>query len=149
MLLKDLCTPDVVSCTADHSALHAARLMRQFHVGDVVVVDGGDADPSPLGVVTDRDIVVEVLGKELDPAQVTLRQIMRTPAVIASTSEDVAQAVERMKTHGVRRVPVVDEHSRLAGILCLDDLLKRLAADAATLADVVIHEQDRERRTRR
>jgi CBS domain-containing protein len=149
MLLKDLCTPDVVSCTADNSALHAARLMRQFHVGDVVVVDGGDADPSPVGVVTDRDIVVEVLGKELDPAQVTLRQIMRTPTVIASTCEDVAQAVERMKAHGVRRVPVVDEHSKLAGILCLDDLLKRLAADAATLADVVSREQDRERRTRR
>lgn len=149
MLLKDLCTPDVVSCTADNSALHAARLMRQYHVGDVVVVEGADADASPVGVVTDRDIVVEVLGRELDPARVTLRQIMRAPAMIASTSEDVAQAVERMKAHGVRRIPVVDEHSKLAGILSLDDLLKRLAADAAILTDIVAREQDRERRTRR
>ena len=149
MLLKDLCTPDVVSCTADNTVLHAARLMRQYHVGDVVVVEGGDADPSPVGVVTDRDIVVEVLGRELDPSRVTLRQLMRAPAVIASTSEDVAQAVDRMKTHGVRRIPVVDEHSKLAGILSLDDLLKRLAADAANLTDIVAREQDRERRTRR
>jgi CBS domain-containing protein len=149
MLLKDLCTPDVVSCAPDRSVLHAARLMRERHVGDVVVVEETGAGQSPIGVVTDRDIVVEVLGKELDPARVTLRQIMRTPAVIASTSEDVLQAVERMKAHGVRRIPVVDESSRLAGILSLDDLLKRLAADAATLAEVIVREQDREQRTRR
>jgi CBS domain-containing protein len=149
MLLRDLCTPDAVACNPDSSVLQAARLMRQHHVGDVVVVEDMATDPSPIGVVTDRDIVVEVLGRELDPARVTLRQIMRTPAVIASTSEDVAQAVERMKAHGVRRIPVVDESSRLAGILCLDDLLKRLAADAATLAEVIAREQDREHRTRR
>ncbi len=149
MLLRDLCTPDVVACAPDSSALYAARLMRQHHVGDVVIVEDPETEPSPIGLVTDRDIVVEVLGKELDPARVTLRQIMRTPAVIASTSEDVVQALERMKAHGVRRIPVVDESSRLAGILCLDDLVKRLAADATTLAEVIAREQDREHRTRR
>jgi CBS domain-containing protein len=149
MLLKDLSTPDVVCCDPDSSVLHAARLMRQHHVGDVVVVEDTETDSSPIGVVTDRDIVVEVLGKELDPARVTLRQIMRTPAVIAGTFEDVAQAVERMKAHGVRRIPVVDSNSKLMGILCLDDLVKHLAADAASLAEVISREQDREHRTRR
>lgn len=149
MLLRDLSTPDVVSCTPDRSALHAARLMRQHHVGDVVVVEDGGADQSPIGVVTDRDIVIEVLGKELDPASVTLRQIMRTPVVIASMFEDVAQAIERMKFHGIRRIPVVDEKSKLVGILCLDDLLKRLAAEATTLAEVITCEQNREHRARR
>lgn len=149
MLLKDLCTPDVVSCAADRSALHAARLMRQHHVGDVIVVEDVETGQSPIGIVTDRDIVVEVLGKELDPGRVTLRQIMRAPAVMAGVSEDVAAAVERMKAHGVRRIPVVDDDSRLIGILCLDDLLKRLAIDAANLADIVAREQDREHRTRR
>ena len=149
MLLKDLCTPDVVSSAPDRSALHAARLMRERHVGDVVVVEDTEAGESPIGLVTDRDIVVEVLGRELDPARVTLRQIMKTPAVIANTSEDALQAIERMKAHGVRRMPVVDGSSRLVGILCLDDLLKRLAADAASLAEVIAREQDREHRTRR
>ena len=149
MLLKDLCTPDVVSCTPDSSALHAARLMRQHHVGDVVVVEDTETGQSPTGVVTDRDIVVEVLGRELDPAKVTLREVMRKPAVIASTSEDVAQAVERMKAHGVRRIPVVDAGSRLAGIVCLDDLLKQLAVEAASLAEIIAREQDREHRSRR
>lgn len=149
MLLREVCTPDVISCAADRSALHAARMMRQHHVGDVIVVEDLESDPSPIGVVTDRDIVVEVLGKELDPGRVTLRQIMRTPVVIASIGEDVSQALERMKVHGVRRIPVVDETSKLIGVLSLDDLLKRLAADAASLVEVVTHEQDREHRTRR
>lgn len=149
MLLKDLCTPDTVSCPPDRSALHAARLMREHHVGDVIIVEDAEAGRAPIGVVTDRDIVVEVLGKELDPARVTLQQIMRTPVVIASTSEDVSQVLERMKFHGVRRIPVVDDTATLVGILCLDDLLKRLAADAASLAEVVSREQDREHRVRR
>lgn len=149
MLLREVCTPDVVSCAPDNSVLHAARLMREHHVGDVVIVEDAEAGRSPIGVVTDRDIVLEVLGKELDPARVTLRQVMRTPVVIASLSEDVAQALERMKFHGVRRIPVVDETATLVGILCLDDLLKRLAADAASLAEVVSREQDREHRVRR
>lgn len=149
MLLRELCTPDVVSCAADRSALHAAHLMRQHHVGDLIVVEDVASDPSPIGMVTDRDIVLEVLGKELDPARVTLRQIMRTPVVIASLGEDITQALERMKFHGVRRIPVVDESSRLVGVLSLDDLLKRLAADAVSLAEVVSREQDREHRIRR
>lgn len=149
MLLKDLCTPDVVSCSPDCNTLHAARLMRLRHVGDVVVVDDAESKRSPIGVVTDRDIVVEVLGNELDPAKITLREIMRKPAVIACTSEDVMQAVERMRIHGVRRIPVVDESSNLVGILCLDDLLKPLATAAATLAEVIAREQDREHRVRR
>ena len=149
MLLKDICTPDVVSCAADRTALHAARLMREHHVGDVIVVEDAESDSSPIGVVTDRDIVVEVLGKELDPARVTLREVMRTPVVIASTSEDLAQAVDRMKFQGVRRIPVVDESSRLVGVFSLDDLLKRLAVEAASIADIVAREQDRERRMRR
>lgn len=149
MLLKDLCTTEVITMPPDASALHAACHMRQHHVGDVVVVEYDDGTPSPLGVVTDRDIVVEVLGKELDPARVRLREIMRKPTVVADGSEDVAQALERMKAHGVRRIPVVDETSKLVGILCLDDLLKRLASDAAALVEVVTREQDREQRTRR
>lgn len=149
MLLKDICTPDVVHCTPSATVLSLARLMRERHVGDVIVVEDADGDQTPVGVVTDRDIVVEVLGRERDPARVCAREIMRRPVVIARTNEDAAQAIERMKAHGVRRIPVLDEQSRLAGIVCLDDLLKQLAADAGALADIVSREQDREHRSRR
>jgi len=149
MLLKEICTPDVVYCTVDTTAATVARLMRERHVGDVVVVEDAEGDQTPIGVVTDRDLVVEVLAKERDPAKVKVREIMRAPIVVAHASEDVHQALERMTVHGVRRIPVMGEHMKLAGILCLDDLLKRLAADAVALAAIVAREQDREQRTRR
>lgn len=149
MKLKELCTPDVASCTADVSALHAARLMRDHHVGDLVILDENSEDGTPIGIVTDRDIVVEVLARDRDPAKVILRDIMRVPLVIARASEEVEQALERMRAHGVRRVPMLDDDGKLAGIVSLDDLLRRLAADAAALTEVIAREQDREHRARR
>jgi CBS domain-containing protein len=149
MKLKELCTTDVASCTAEISALHAARLMRDHHVGDLVILDENSEDGTPIGIVTDRDIVVEVLARDRDPAKVTLRDIMRVPLVIARASEEVEQALERMRAHGVRRVPMLDDEGKLAGIVSLDDLLRRLAADAAALAEVIAREQDREHRARR
>jgi len=149
MLLKMICTPEVVCCSPNVTALAAARLMRQHHVGDLVVVDDPERDQTPLGMVTDRDLVVEVLARERNPAELTVRDIMRTPVVIASGNEDATQALERMKTHGVRRIPVIDQDGKLLGIVSLDDMLVRLAADASMLVDVVTREQGREHRTRR
>jgi CBS domain-containing protein len=149
MLLNEICIPDVVYCSADSTALAAARLMRERHVGDVVVVDEPNGDQTPIGVVTDRDIVVEVIAKEQDPTRVTVREIMRTPVVVAHATEELSAAVERMKAHGVRRVPVMGESQRLVGILCLDDLLKQIAADAGALVEIVSREQNREHRQRR
>ncbi len=149
MLLREICTPEVVCCTPETSVLAAARLMRQRHVGDLVVVEDPDGDQSPLGMVTDRDLVVEVLAQERNPAQLTVREIMRKPVAIASGDEDARQAVERMKLHGVRRIPVVGDHGKLDGIVSLDDLLVQLAADTNMLVDVLAREQGREHRSRR
>jgi CBS domain-containing protein len=148
MQLKEICTPEVVHCTPEVTALGVARLMRERHVGDVIVIED-EEDQTPVGVVTDRDIVVEVLGRERDPAKVAARELMRKPVVIGRTTEDASQAIERMKAHGIRRIPVLDEQHRLAGIVCLDDLLKQLAADAGALAEIISREQDREHRMRR
>ncbi len=149
MLLKEICTPEVACCSPETTVLAAARLMRQRHVGDLVVVDDPDGDRSPLGIITDRDLVVEVLAQERSPAALTVRDIMRAPIAIASIEEDAAQAIERMRIHGVRRIPVVGSDGRLAGILSLDDLLARLAAEANLLAEVVAREQSQEHRIRR
>jgi CBS domain-containing protein len=149
MLLKEICTPDVVYCTPETNIIAAARIMRQKHVGDLIVVDDPNGEQTPLGIVTDRDIVVEVLGKELNPATTLVRDIMRTPVVIAQSTEDSSQAIERMRAHGVRRVPVMGEGRKLIGIVSLDDLLKHLAADANALVDVVDRQQRGEHRTRK
>lgn len=149
MLLKDLCTTDVVYCGPELRVPGAALLMRQKHVGDLVVVTDPDGDQTPIGMVTDRDIVVEVLGKGLDPHTLTVRDIMRSPTVIARDSDDATQAMERMRAHGVRRMPVMAENRKLVGIVSLDDLLRQLAADANALVEIIAREQSNEHRTRR
>lgn len=149
MKLKDLCVLDVAFCTPDVTVVEAARLMRQHHTGDLVVLDDADEEREPVGIITDRDIVLEVLAKGRDPGRTTVREIMSTQLVVASDSEDYAEALQRMATHGVRRVPVVDDKRCVLGIVTLDDMLRVHAAQANRLLDIVGKEQAREQRTRR
>lgn len=149
MQLKDICVLDVAACGRDASVLEAARLMRQHHCGDLVVVDDPKGDRTPAGIVTDRDIVIEVLAAELDPAKTRVAQIMSAKLVIASGSEDERTAIDRMRLHGVRRLPVVDHAGTLLGIVTLDDLLTLHAEQATALAAIVSKEQAHEQRARR
>lgn len=149
MKLKELCELDVVCCTPGLSIIAASRLMRERHAGDLVVVEDMDEEREPVGILTDRDIVVEVLARDKDPRTVTVGAVMSKPLVIASESEDSAQALQRMSAHGVRRVPVVDDQRRVIGIVTLDDLLREHTEQASRLLEVVTKQQIREKRTRR
>jgi CBS domain-containing protein len=146
MLLKDICTTDVVYCGRDTTVLEAAQIMRRKHIGDLVVVDDPTGECAPVGLITDRDIVVKVLGNELDPGRTTVGKIMRTPLVTAAETEDSAVAVSRMRMHGVRRLPVTGREGQLVGIVTLDDLLKKLGSEVTALIEIVTKEQDHERR---
>jgi CBS domain-containing protein len=149
MLMKEICMGNVVVCSPETSALQAASLMRHRHVGDVVVVDNPRDEAVPLGVVTDRDLVVEVLGNGLDPAKTTVGSLMRTPVIIARESEDTTMVIERMRTHGVRRVPVVAGEGEVVGIVTLNDLLKAVIAEASALLEVMTKGQLNELHSRR
>jgi CBS domain-containing protein len=144
MRIREICTTDVVCCRPDATALEAARLMRSRHVGDVVVVSDVEV-PVPLGVVTDHDLAVEVLGNGREAAIMPLSALVRTPVVIAADYEDVHAALERMRVHGVRRMPVVDEGGSLVGLVTLDDLLGALLADMHALLETTGRGQRRER----
>ena len=149
MLLKEICVLDVASCGRDAGILEAARLMRQHHTGDLIVVDDPNGDRVPVGIVTDRDIVVEVLANGLDLTETRVAQIMSAKLVIAAAAEDTSDAMDRMRLHGVRRLPVVDHDGSLMGIVTLDDMLTLHAAQGTALADIVSKEQHREHRTKR
>jgi CBS domain-containing protein len=149
MLLKAICTPDVICCGPATSVQAAASLMRLQHIGDLVVVDDPEEDRIPLGVITDRDIVVEVLANGLNPATTAVRSLLRTPIVIAHEDEDASEALERMRTHGIRRLPIVGSAGKLAGVITLDDILKLVAADINALVEIVGRERDLEQRLRR
>lgn len=149
MKLKSVCTLDVACCTGTATISEAARLMRQHHTGDLVVVDDTDGDRIPVGIITDRDIVVEVLGKGLDPAKTAVAGVMSTQLVVADCCEDVSEAVERMRVHGVRRIPVTGDNGALMGIFTLDDLLKLNSDQVDAPVAIVTKEQTRENRVRR
>ena len=149
MLIKEICMGNVVVCGPETSAVQAASLMRHRHVGDVVVVDDPQDEGVPLGVVTDRDLVVEVLGNGLDPAKTTVGSFMGRPVVIARESEDATLVIERMRTHGVRRVPVVGGEGEVVGIVTLNDLLKAVIDEASALLEVTSKGQLNELHSRR
>lgn len=149
MKLKELCVLDVACCHKDTTIAEAARLMRQHHTGDLVVTDESDGTQEPVGIVTDRDIVMEAIAKGHDPDRTRVSDVMGKPVVVASGSEDVATAIERMRAHGVRRLPIVDESGAVLGIFTLDDLYRVVAEQTAALAAIVTKGQTRENRGRR
>lgn len=149
MYLKDLCTLDVASCARQQTVAEAAQLMRKQHAGDLIVVDSSDGESKPIGIITDRDIVVEVIALGRDPHQITVGEIMSTRLVIAGAEEDVTTALERMRAHGVRRIPVVDARECMLGIITLDDLLQWLARQAGALSEIVTKGQSHEHRSKR
>ncbi|MBQ5942911.1 CBS domain-containing protein [Massilia sp. AB1] len=148
MHIGEICTSDTISCTRDETVQGAALLMRQHHVGDVIVVDAADDSNIPVGIVTDRDIVVSVIAPGLDPASILVGDIMSDDLLTASESDDVYELIERMRLRGIRRVPVVDAAGKLSGVVCADDLLEFLAEEMGELSRISSWQQAHERRVR-
>jgi len=149
MLLSSFCTVEVATCLRATTVNEAARLMRERHVGDLVVVDDDGETRSPVGVITDRDIVVEALGKGLDTSRTRVEQLVRAPIVLAREDEDTTVALDRMRTNGVRRLPVVNARGHLVGIVTADDLIVGLAEAMHALTEVMKRERGHETRHRR
>lgn len=140
MKIGQLCKREIVSVLPATPLSEAARLMRQHHVGSVLVVDA--AEPRKLvGIVTDRDIVVEVVASSIDPRTVAVGEIMTAAVMVAHEEDDVLTALKTMRWRGVRRLPVVDGSQNLCGILTLDDLLELGSNIAGDLAQAITSEQ--------
>ncbi|MCA1858054.1 CBS domain-containing protein [Massilia oculi] len=148
MHIRDICTSEAAHCTRDETVQGAARMMRRLHVGDVVVVDCLDGASVPVGILTDRDIVVSVIAPGLDPASLQVGDIMADDLLLAHVTDDVYGTIERMRQRGIRRVPVIDEQGNLAGIVSADDLLEFLAEEMGELSRISPYQQAHEKRAR-
>ena len=153
MTIGTICNREVITVQRDATVLHAAVLMRQHHVGDVVVIENRKNKTVPIGIVTDRDIVVELVATELDCNVITVGDIIITKLIVVKDSAGVFEAIQLMVNKGVRRLPVVDNDGGLVGIITLDDLLLLLSKELATLtklaAKLVAREQKNEATKRR
>lgn len=125
--------------TVDHAAPlpEAARLMRQHHVGSLVVTQPTAEGTAVAGIVTDRDLAVEVLARAIDGTAVRIGQLVRPPLVGVPETASIDEAIALMQQHGVRRLLVSGAGGQLTGIVTLDDVLGALAARLAALAQVV------------
>lgn len=148
MSVGQYCNREVIVAPQDMSIKEAARLMRERHVGDLVVVEEETPAAFPVGLVTDRDLVIEVLAQDVDPEAVALKDIMSHNPVTATDDEPLLDALERMRRRGVRRLPVVDHTGVLQGILTADDALELICEQLGDLVHLVNHEISLEARHR-
>ncbi len=150
MTVGQYCNRHVITTTRSTEIDEVARMMRHHHVGTVVVVEHrGDADyPYPIGIVTDRDLVVEVLAQGLTPSAVTVSDIMSSTLVTAKETDNLWHTLDRMSVKGVRRLLVVDVGGVLVGILTVEDVLTALAVGLSDLTRLVQRGIARETRQR-
>ena len=148
MTVGEICNREVIVIQRDETILEAAKLMRQYHVGAIIVVDKHNGRQIPVGIVTDRDLVVEVLATELDETVITVGDIMALDIFTVKESTATYEAIEFMRRKTSRRLPIVDEAGELVGILTLDDALQLLSEELLDLAKLVRYEQKKEIRHR-
>ncbi|PPC96999.1 CBS domain-containing protein [Methylotenera mobilis] len=149
MTISAICNHEVITVKADATIFEAAKLMRSHHVGDVVVINESQGKPIPLGIVTDRDLVIEVVATELDCKVMTVSDIMVRHLSVVTENAGVFETIKIMTSKGVRRLPVVDEHGMLTGIVTLDDLLILLSNEIGSLSKLVSRELKNEASSRR
>jgi CBS domain-containing protein len=145
--IGELCNREVIITGPATSVAEAARLMRRHHVGDVVVVDD-DERRRPVAIVTDRDIVIEVIAAGLNPEDVTVMDIVTDDLTVVSVNEEFLDALAQMRQRGVRRLPIVNADGGLEGILTADDAVELVGEAVADLVSLVSRELDREKTTR-
>lgn len=149
MTAGEVCIRQVQSVNKDAAIFDAARRMREFHVGDLVVIEERNGRRIPVGILTDRDIVVSVAAQDLEHIRSLLVGDVVLPRLVtARTSDSVHAVLKTMRTHGIRRLPIVDESGTLCGILSLDDILGVLAEELSDVVKIIAREQQQERSTR-
>jgi CBS domain-containing protein len=141
--LKDFATSVVAVVEPETNCLLVAQLMRKHHIGALVVVEAG-TDSRPVGIVTDRDLVLELMAEGLDPAVFTAGDIMSIDLVLAHPEMDAMQAVQLMKSHRLRRLVIVDAAGQLVGIVTMEDVLGLLTRELADLTGGLAGARDRE-----
>jgi CBS domain-containing protein len=149
MNVSEICNRTVVVAKRDTALSEAALLMREHHVGSLVIVDETRQGRVPVGIVTDRDIVVAVVAEGVDPRKIAVGDVMRPELVTVKEDVSVFDALRLMRGRGIRRIPVLASDGTLAGIVTIDDLLEIVAEELNGLVRAIATEQSRETRDRK
>ncbi len=144
MGVGEICSREVVCINRIDSVAKAAQLMRQHHVGSVVVVDEKVGGHTPIGMLTDRDIVMAVVAVGLNPETISAGDVMSGELLSVNEDAGIAETTELMRVRGVRRIPVTSSRGSLIGIVAADDVQSLLAEEMSALASISERAQRRE-----
>jgi CBS domain-containing protein len=145
----EICNREVVVAYRYMSITEASNLMREHHVGTLVVVVDRLSERVPVGMITDRDLVVSILAKEIDPRTLTVGDVMSNELFTVREQDSTTEALRLMRERGVRRIPVLTHSGALAGILAIDDVLDIVAEQLADVVHAIARERVHETRARR
>lgn len=148
MKVGAICRRDAIAIANTESITAAAQLMREQHVGFLVVYRYGDELRRPIGVLTDRDITVEVIAKKVDPEALSVDDLMTRQPLIANDTEDLSDVLQGMRMAGIRRVPVVDLRGALIGVVAIDDAFDIITGFMCDITGSVKNQQRMERHAR-
>ncbi|HEY8509464.1 MAG TPA: CBS domain-containing protein [Steroidobacteraceae bacterium] len=143
MNVGNICKRLVVTIRPTEELTTAAELMRERHVGYLIVTQTEFTSglEKVVGVLTDRDIVVSVLARNTDPRTLRVGDVMTSDPVVVTESESITKALEQMRRMGIRRLPVVGTRNELVGVLSLDDVIDVLAKELQDVAGLIRNEQ--------
>ncbi len=139
-----VCKRAVVTVAPTDDLIAAAHVMREKHVGYLIVSEASRV----MGVLTDRDIVVAVLAREVDAHALKVGDVMTCNPLLIGEDQSIEAVLRHMREAGVRRVPVVDRSGALTGILSIDDVLEHIAEQLINIAGSIRNEQRMERAVR-
>jgi CBS domain-containing protein len=144
MSVGEFCNREVVVADKNTSLVEIAQLMREHHVGCIVITEHQVENKIPIGIITDRDIVLEIVAPRLDLEAVAVGDVMSSDLLLAREVDGLWETLKRMRSRGVRRVPVINDEQVLVGILTVDDILEILANEFSELVTLMNKERRKE-----
>lgn len=144
MSAGEYCNREVIIIEKSKSINEVINLMRSCHVGDVVVVEHKRGIRVPVGILTDRDIVVELLAEDVDFDAVSVGDVMSFELATVDEETKLLDAIKFMRTKGIRRTPVIDKQGGLTGILTVDDILALISEQLVDIVGLISNERRKE-----
>jgi CBS domain-containing protein len=148
MAVGSICTRKVITTDVGVDVAAAAQVMRENKIGYLIVTDKAAGNRAPIGVVTDRDIVVKIVAKDVNPHALTVGDVMSREPLLATEDDGVSETLHRMRKLGVRRVPVVNARGEVAGVLSIDDVIDHLVSQLSDVARAAYNEPLAKQRSR-
>jgi signal-transduction protein with cAMP-binding, CBS, and nucleotidyltransferase domain len=134
MTVLECCRMDVVTASPDAKVTEVAELMNDTNVGCVVITSD---DECPIGIVTDRDIVVRVVAEGRDPKKTAIEEVMTRDPAVVEDGTGLFESMQFMRDEGVRRLPIIDSEGKLAGIITMDDIIRLIGQEMLYIGDVI------------